>query len=276
MTELLSRYYCLQCQRFVYEEEENHLDLYPDHVLQELFTTSGLYDFTLNDSGFSQEISAPSSGTSTVVVSGFDTIESALNFLVASGVPTGMPTQVISGFPTIEAAIQAIVTSGISAFNPNGTPTTTLSGYETLEGAIEDLREDFTSLSGSVEGCPGQLSIDYAFDGYKSEGIYNRDDEYEVKAHVIFKGTNILGNPSSIKVVAKSQSGYYGYNGGVRIFDLTNNSTVVTKSISYDSSYRIIDLGELSNLSEDESIWEIQIKGHKYRRLYILSLSIYF
>lgn len=256
--EIFTEYFCMQCQKLV-EDPCAHFDVYPDHALNTLTTASGLYDLVLYQPGYAEKLVAPISGTSTKVISGFYTIEEAINYLVTSGVDAGMPTQAISGFDTIEDAINAIVNSGISFINHDGTPTTTLDGYETLEGAIEDLQVGVDS--GKIR------NYSYSDEGSKV-GLVNSSSHYKTVQVVIFEGSSTLGLPTEIKAAIKRKS---SGTAGIRIVDVTNNKIVCTKTGFTNSSYTIQDLGSLSNISTTEVVWEIQLK-----KAYCAALSIKF
>jgi len=104
-----TEYFCLQCQQLI-GELGDHFTEYPDHVVTTVTTTSGVVSgIGYNVSGHADEIVAPIGGTSTLVVSGFDTIEEALNYLVSSGVNGGMPTTDISGYVTLDGAVQDLL-----------------------------------------------------------------------------------------------------------------------------------------------------------------------
>jgi len=293
--ELYTEYFCMQCQRLV-EDPCTHFEIYPLHALKTLTTASGLYDLSLYNYGFSEELVAPISGTSTVVISGYPTIEEAINYLVASGVPLGMPTQVISGFPTIESAINHIVISGF----PEGTPSTVLSGYDTLEDAIEDICDSKVSISGDVMtghltlnadptadlhaatkqyvdsqsgGGSGSTDIELCFGGEKDKyGLTTSNSSYEVHTAFRFGGTSTLGTPTAIKAVVSLDGG--DSTGYVKIYDRSNNKTIVSKSFTNDDIH-ILNLGSLSNLPSNEAVWEVQIKANN-ATIICSSLSILF
>lgn len=254
-----TEYFCYQCQRLV-EEACEHFNDYPLHVLVPLTTASGLYNLVLYQSGYAEDIVAPEQGTATQVIQGFPTIEDAINYLVSSGVDAGMPTKNIPGFTTIEEAVTAIVTSGISSINGTGTPTNLISGYSTIESAIEDLQDE-------VEAARRVRNYSYSDEG-GNIGLVNNSSSYKTVQIVLFEGSSVVGEPSEIKVVIRSSG---GGNKGIRIVDITNNNTICELTGFSDSDYTIKDLGNISNISTGEAIWEIQLK-----KSYCAALSIKF
>ena len=251
MVTTYSEYFCFQHQELL-TDIQGHLTNYPDHCIIEIVTTeSGV----VYGPGHADDLVAPDVGTSTIVISGFPTIEDAINYIVTSGVPQGMPTQVIEGYPTIESAINFIVTSGF----PSGTPTTTLSGYNTIEGAIEDIQSNVSSSR--------IRNYSYSDEG-GNIGLVNASSCYKTVQVMIFEGSSVMGIPSEIKAVVKKKS---SGTAGIRIVDITNNDVICELTDFSESDYTVKDLGNIANISSTEVIWEIQIK-----KCYCAAISIKF
>lgn len=114
--------YCMNHGYFVQDEEDPHLDAFPDHVLVEFMVT----DEFVGEIGnfFPDNIITPISGTSTTTIPGFDSIEDAITYIVVSGVSAISPT--------------------------SGTPTDAFEEFETLEEAIIALNDNKVSISGDT------------------------------------------------------------------------------------------------------------------------------
>jgi hypothetical protein len=267
--------YCMNHGYFVHEEEVPHLDVYPEHVLVEFMVTEGFYDFVGNF--INDNIVTPVSGTQTVAVSGFDTVEDALNYIIESGVD--------------------------SLNSMSGTPTTSLSGYDTLESAIIDLQDgkvdrdgdtmtDFLTLHANPTESghaatkqyvdwqlanAGDKALTLSFTSGGGGGDDDDDDDddddggggvkpyvevqsryYTVAAKFIYNGVNLLGIPSSMKVSYEVQRS--SKPGSIRIYDVTNGNTVVTKTGLTSTSETVVDLGTLSNLPPGPATFELQMK----------------
>jgi hypothetical protein len=78
---------------------------------------------------------------------------------------------------------------------------------------------------------------------------------WTVQDRVRFAGTNSR-TPSSIKIVTQMDS---GATGDFRIVDPIAGTVATVLGIS-STSWVIVDIGALSNLSATEAIWEIQVK----------------
>ncbi len=82
---------------------------------------------------------------------------------------------------------------------------------------------------------------------------------YETCAAIIFRGIDILGVPSGIRVIKKASSSSPAHS--IRVIDTTNGDAVIAEVTGLTSTTQdIADLGVLSNLTTGESIWEIQFK----------------
>ena len=166
-----TEYFCLQCQSMI-SSYIQHLENNPDHALINVVTTSGLVDnIEYDNSGYSSEIVAPNIGTSTLVISGFPTIEDAINYIVASGVEGGVPTQNISGFTTIEDAIGSLagdITSSKRISFPFGSNNTV--GIESITTSYTTARS-FIFPGTSAMGMPSCIEVIACMSGGNSEGF---------------------------------------------------------------------------------------------------------
>jgi hypothetical protein len=79
---------------------------------------------------------------------------------------------------------------------------------------------------------------------------------YTVLDRIRFAGTGTRV-PSAIHIIAEIDS---GSTGDIRIYDVTNALVVAEKTGIANTSWALIDLGTLSNLSTTPVIWEIQMK----------------
>jgi hypothetical protein len=87
-----------------------------------------------------------------------------------------------------------------------------------------------------------------------------------------FPGLNIWSDVSNIKIISLMEAGGDSYD--VRIYDVTNNNLICSKTLN--NEYECIsDLGSLSNLPSDESIFEIQAKINNNTIAHIKNISIY-
>ena len=96
---------------------------------------------------------------------------------------------------------------------------------------------------------------------------------YTTIASFSFPGTNLWRNVSNIKVISFMEYGGTSYM--VRIYDITNNNQVCLKTFS-NTDENIYDLGILSNLPNNESIFEVQAKISGSTVAYIKNINIYY
>lgn len=142
------RSYCLNCSRFIHEEEDSHFSSNPTHVSMNLAVDDAYAATVVNNAGY--QIGAPTSGTPTVAVSGFNTIEDALNYIVASGISSlnpsalGTPTTELPGFNYIE---QAILSNQADIVSSSGS----------LQDQISDNDSDITTIQGNLAAASGSL-----------------------------------------------------------------------------------------------------------------------
>jgi hypothetical protein len=90
-------------------------------------------------------------------------------------------------------------------------------------------------------------------------GVRIGETSWQVMMHHIWRGTNVNGVPSSIKFIARAEGGA-GKPVDVRIVDVTNGGVVIGSASTESTTFVIVDLGTLSNMSSGEAIWEIQGK----------------
>lgn len=81
---------------------------------------------------------------------------------------------------------------------------------------------------------------------------------YRVGSRFIFRGSAVLGTPSAIKAIIEIASALAP--GDIRIYDKTNDNQICELTGIDVEDVLIYDLGPLSNISEGEAIWEIQIR----------------
>lgn len=90
-----------------------------------------------------------------------------------------------------------------------------------------------------------------------------------------FRGTNNTGSPSSIRAVGYVNNA--SNNAQIRIQDITNSKTICQSATFKNTTSAIIDLGAISNLPENEAIFDIQIKtSSSSYSTYLHSVNIYF
>lgn len=149
--------YCLNCSRFVHEEEDSHLVTFSGHALVNYAIDSEYFNITSNSPGF--KIGAPVSGTSTVTVSGFDSIEDAINFIVASGISVlnpslSTPTAGIPGATTLE---QAILQNQVDIATSSGALQAQLSSNDSDIGSLQ---ADLSTSSGTLQSQISNNDVD--------------------------------------------------------------------------------------------------------------------
>jgi hypothetical protein len=154
--------------------------------------------------------------------------------------------------------------------NPLGAPDKTI-----LDGIVAAHTGEDIQLDGG-----GSVSIDLVVADLESgegAGIRVGETTFEALMHYIWRGSVQHGTPTKIKIVAKTEGGV-GKPIDVRIVDLTNGSAVIGAVSFENTTFAIIDLGTLSNISRGEALWEVQGKrtsggGARDGRLSAVSLQ---
>ena len=119
---------------------------------------------------------------------------------------------------------------------------------EVDDGGDEALRIDV-----EVEAVAPVRSLDIAFHPMQiGENIWAH------MSNLVFRGTNFMGTPTTIKVVAYSEDTNEPCD--IRIIDVDNGGLVVAEVSVTAAVFSRVDMGVLTNLSSDETLWEIQAK----------------
>jgi len=99
-----------------------------------------------------------------------------------------------------------------------------------------------------------------------------KSTDFVSQVRFLFDGTNILGIPSKIKII----SWVDGHTGTVRLRDVTNNLTIVEKTLTNTSPEIIVD-DNPENFPTEEAIFELWCKiSHKASYIYCSGLKICF
>ena len=91
-----------------------------------------------------------------------------------------------------------------------------------------------------------------------SRALESDRQNYSVEARFIFRGSAVLGEPSAIKIIAEVASAVDP--GDVRIYDKTNDKQIAEITGIDVEDVVIYDMGQLSNISEGEAMWEVQLR----------------
>lgn len=97
------------------------------------------------------------------------------------------------------------------------------------------------------------------FGGGTDEPNFNTTNAaYTTAGIFLFGGTTALGTPTAFKVVGFKDPGPTSWD--FRVLDITNATTIVTKTGNTGTAPEIVDAGALSNLPAAQAIFEIQIQ----------------
>ena len=116
-------------------------------------------------------------------------------------------------------------------------------------------------------GTSSAKTISYSWTGLKNLN----STSWDVAATFLFEGTDALGVPSSIKVIARQDS----TSSDLRVYDVTNSLEIAT--INFTSTVdAIIILGAIGNVPTGNAIFELQYKETGTGKIWISSLSVLF
>jgi hypothetical protein len=87
--------------------------------------------------------------------------------------------------------------------------------------------------------------------------VNSKSDSYVTVGCFVFRGSSVMGTPSSIHAIAGVQvaSGY-----SARVYDVTNSQTICEKVQGSESFPSVVDLGSISNVPTGAAVWEFQLK----------------
>lgn len=153
--------------------------------------------------------------------------------------------------PTTTNLLLEFTLSEIS--NSEDLQTAVNNGYLTITNQNNALITDLNNVSNS-------------FNTIINISSHTNSSSWKKVTSLFFQGSDHGIPPKNIYAIAK-QKNFYS-TGGVRVMDITNNNIIASATIT-DEDYAIINLGELTNISKSNAIWEIQIK-----KSYIDSLTM--
>lgn len=81
---------------------------------------------------------------------------------------------------------------------------------------------------------------------------------YVSQATILFRGTDVLGIPASIKVA--KQASVSSPTHSIKIYDVTNSLAIAELTAQSSTTLDIVDMGTLSNLPTGLALFEIQVK----------------
>jgi len=102
--------------------------------------------------------------------------------------------------------------------------------------------------------------------------IETTNSSYKVVASIYFPGTNCIGNVLDIKAIAGGNTA--NVLGKIKVYDYTNSKTIVEKTGIDQVGKDFVDLGDFSNLPEEEAILEIQIANAGSDSFYIANICV--
>jgi hypothetical protein len=160
--------------------------------------------------------------------------------------------------PTVNDDVRLGFEPGAVWCDNSVTPCATYVAGNTAAGAAEWSR--VPTLTGGGKGGASVINIILAdLESGEGAGVRIGETAFQVLNHYIWMGTNEHGTPTAIKIVARAEGGA-GRPIDVRIVDATNGGLVIASVQTESTTFIIIDMGTVSNLSAGEALWEIQGK----------------
>ena len=118
-----------------------------------------------------------------------------------------------------------------------------------------DLGEIKIRENGTTKSFPKTVESYTWFQDSTSPYIEFKGVSYTVQDRIRFAGTNNR-TPTKIYVLYEVDS---GSTADIRFYDVTNSLQICEQTGLSSTSWVILDLGTLSNLSAAQSIWELQV-----------------
>ncbi|MHA1754540.1 MAG: hypothetical protein ACTSYR_03375, partial [Candidatus Odinarchaeia archaeon] len=132
-----------------------------------------------------------------------------------------------------------------------------------------DITVDILGASSGGEGNNTTIS----FGDHTGAFLLSDKSVYEVRANIIYRGSNNIGIINKIKAIAWVKQSEKP--GDILIYDVTNGNIIVEKNGINGEVSEIIDLGTLSNIPTEEAVFEIQLRNIP-GEMYFASLMLEF
>lgn len=198
----------------------NILNLLTANFSSDFVLNVGANTMTINAVAGGVEINAPSVFDGTFEIKGTDGIE----FSPGAGVDMNILSLLVAGAPTLKWV-------------------TALDKFEFTKNII----------------VPDGPPIVVVFGGGTDVPYFNTTNiAYTTVGAFLFGGTTALNTPSKIKAIGFKDAGPTSWD--VRVLDITNTTTIATKTGNTGTAPEIVDLGTLTSLPAAEAIFEVQIK----------------
>jgi hypothetical protein len=154
-------------------------------------------------------------------------------------------------------------------------------GSETIITQYHDFNPDINvsdwTWNGStfIEGGSAEVKEDIAVIQQIDVGRTTNKSTYSKLARVIYVGKEKMGTMKSIEAVSHMDSGAISYD--IKVVDRKNGSIVVAEVTGLtNTDSEIVDLGNISNLTNNKTILEIQLRriGNGSKKAYLDSLIL--
>ena len=101
-----------------------------------------------------------------------------------------------------------------------------------------------------------RFPISWSFGGTTKAYVSTTSGSYVIRRRVVFPGTDIVGVPINLFVLASVLSG----TGKIKIYDKTNGVTVCELTGIANTTFQIKNLGTISSLPETKAVFELQME----------------
>lgn len=152
---------------------------------------------------------------------------------------------------------------------------TTYSGSAGLYPVVNDNEDGLNFVDIRKTTLSGVISSPYVFqlhEGKSKPYLECGATNWQFMSSFVFYGSNVTPI-NTIKIIASTDGNSDIYTGCVRIYDYTNKNDIISITYYKDIDPDIFTYHGLSNLPENEAIFEIHLKkGTKNTRLYYVAL----
>ncbi len=145
--------------------------------------------------------------------------------------------------------------------NSSGTMTSNTTGFPTDSILVAEV----VTASGDISGVTDKRTFS-AVDDFKGQSycfaaggnnfVYSTDTVYANMARFIFRGTSVLGTPSTVKFLARIESPIT--TADIRIFDQTNSLVIAEITTTNTGDFLIEVDSTLLNLPAGEAVFAVQ------------------
>ncbi len=146
-------------------------------------------------------------------------------------------------------------------------------GIQGVTGATGD--QGIQGVTGATGSNASSVTMTFSYGNNSVMYIStNNTGTYVSKSVILFQGSDTVGTPTIITIIAEQTTGMGVGSGLVRIYDTTHANTIAAITTISAASPTIYDLGAISNVSTGQAQWDVQLDSGSANTVRVYSVSI--